>query len=171
MSSMVELHRPLSAGCFGGWAWLRTGDPGPEEPPSFLHIGPSSEPSLRPSLRPSLLVPPVDGRVMCGGLVVAEGEARPEDRCAGTAGPPSRHFKTLRPSLPSVLVPPINGRIVERAADGGLVVATVLADGLAGGQVPQPRGAVGGGGDQVGRIHGEHAVPAPALVACLGTTG
>lgn len=31
---------------------------------------------------------------------------------------------------------------------------------------PQPGGAVGGGGHQVGGIHREHAVPHPPLVAC-----
>ena len=71
----------------------------------------------------------------------------------------------------SLNVAPLYGAVVERAAHRGLVVAAVHADGVAGGQVPQARGAVRRRGDQVRGIHRKHAVPHPPLVACMHAPG
>lgn len=58
--------------------------------------------------------------------------------------------------------------VVQRDADGATVVAVVLADDLLAVQLPQAGVVVGAGGDEVGRVGAEGAVPDPALVARQG---
>ncbi len=62
---------------------------------------------------------------------------------------------------------PLQRGVVQGAGGDRLVVARVLLDGLRGGQVPQARGAVGGGRHQVRGVDGEHAIPHPPLVPCI----
>ncbi len=78
--------------------------------------------------------------------------------------PPAPSPSPSRAPLP-VRIPPLYRRVVERAAHHRLVVPRVCADGLPARQVPQPRRGVAAGGDQVGCVHAEHAVPHPARVA------
>jgi hypothetical protein len=55
--------------------------------------------------------------------------------------------------------------IVESNADRTTVVAIVLADNLLGLELPETSVMIATGGDQVGRVGAERAVPNPALVA------
>lgn len=55
--------------------------------------------------------------------------------------------------------------VVERDADGAAMMAVVLADDGLAVELPQAGVVVGAGGDEIGGVCAEGAVPDPALVA------
>lgn len=61
-----------------------------------------------------------------------------------------------------------HGRIVEGDANSAAMVAIVLPDDAPRGDLPQAGIVVGAGGDEVGGVGAERAVPHPALVAVQG---